>query len=200
MNRLIIFDLDGVLFESRDMHFDTLNAALAWAGYSPISHEEHLARFNGLPTKTKLEMLGITGQDAEEIQREKQTRTLGWVHRNVKRNETFVVLFSELRAHGWKVAVASNAITITVVRALQLLGLWELCDLVRAGDRVQRPKPDPEIYIYCMRTLDASPSRTWIIEDSPVGIEAAKRSGAQVVRVLGPHEVNEAVRTIMEVA
>lgn len=193
MNRLFIFDLDGVLFESRDMHFDTLNGALAWAGFDPISREEHLARFNGLPTRVKLDMLGIAGQDAEEVSREKQKRTLGWVMKHVQRDETLVKLFMELRENGWKIAVASNAITLTVTRALQLLGLWPLCDFVAAGDRFT-PKPSPNIYLACMRECEAESSTTWIIEDSPVGIDAALASGANVIRVNGPSDVDAAVR------
>lgn len=199
MNRLMIFDLDGVLFESRDMHFETLNGALTHYGHEPIAYEDHIARYNGLPTRVKLDMLGITGEDAELVKREKQARTLGWVYKNVKRNEELVTLFTDLRTAGWKLAVASNAITVTVVRSLQLLGLWGLCDVCIAGDRVSRPKPDPEIYYWCMRECEAEPATTWIVEDSPIGREGARATGANVVAVVGPHEVNEAVRTIMEV-
>jgi beta-phosphoglucomutase len=199
MNRLMIFDLDGVLFESRDMHFDTLNGALTNSGYDPISREEHDERYNGLPTTTKLGMLGITGQVAEEIKVEKQARTLGWVHRNVHKDEGLVKLFTDLHADGWQIAVASNAITVTVIRALQLLGLWSLCDFVTAGDRVEKPKPNPEMYLRCMQVCGAEPATTWIVEDSPVGVEAAIASGASVVHVSGPSDVDAAVRTIMEV-
>jgi HAD superfamily hydrolase (TIGR01509 family) len=200
VNRLIVFDLDGVLFESRDMHFETLNSALTYYGFAPIQYDEHIGRFNGLPTRVKLDMLGIKGEDAALVAHEKQAHTLGWVYKNVKRDNAMVTLFKDLNAAGWKIAVASNAITVTVIRALQLLGLWELCYFVTAGDRVAKPKPDPEIYLECMRRCDATPETTWIIEDSPVGREAARLSGANVVAVVGPSEVNEAVRTIMEVS
>jgi len=200
LNRLVIFDLDGVLFESRAMHFDTLNGALVWAGFDPITHEDHLARFNGLPTRVKLDMLGITGQDAEEVKQEKQARTLGWVYKNVKRDEVFVELFTYLHVEGWQIAVASNAITVTVIRALQLLGLWRLCDFVLGGDCVSAPKPDPEIYRRCMCACEADPLTTIIVEDSPVGIEGAQRTGASVVHVACPAEVDAAVRRAVEVS
>jgi beta-phosphoglucomutase len=199
VSKLIIFDLDGVLFESRDMHFDALNRALEAHGHQPISHEEHCSVYNGLPTRTKLAMLGITGDEAEQVQSEKQAHTLGWVMRNVRRDEMLVALFTDLRTGGWKIAVASNAITVTVIRSLQLLGLWPLCDFVTAGDRVARPKPDPMMYYDCMKACRAKPSETWIVEDSPVGREGAGKTGARVLPVEGPREVNGAVRTVMEV-
>ena len=198
MNRLMIFDLDGVLLETRQMHYETLNNALAYYGYSPISFTEHTARFNGRSTHTKLDMLGIVGAEAEEIKREKQRRTLAWVMNNVHRDESLVTLFTDLRAHGWQVAVASNAITVTVVRTLQLLGLWKLCNFIVAGDQITFPKPDPAIYRHCMEACGADPSTTWIVEDSPLGREGALRSGAHVVAVDNPTQVDVAVRRVME--
>jgi len=198
--KLFIFDLDGVLFESRDMHYETLNGALAHYGHPTISHDDHVERFNGLPTRVKLMLLGIEGEDAKRVQAEKQGRTLRWVWANVRRNDELVSLFTDLRAAGWHVAVASNAITVTVVRALHLLGLWELCDFVTAGDRVKKPKPDPDMYRQCMNACHATPQTTWIVEDSPVGREGARASGANVVMVSGPSDVATAVRHVMETA
>jgi HAD superfamily hydrolase (TIGR01509 family) len=189
MNKLVIFDLDGVLFESRDMHFKTLNRALVEYGYPPISPEDHLARFNGLPTTLKLEMLGITGEDADAIRSNKQAFTLGWVYKNVKENEMFQHLFDNLHTREWKVAVCSNAITMTVQRALQLLGLWDKCDFVIAADRGFTPKPDPAMYLRCMEVCGSDPANTIIVEDSPVGQFGAAATGAKVVMVAGPHEV-----------
>ena len=197
MNRLAIFDLDGVLFESRNMHYETLNKALGHYGYPPISPEDHVARFNGLPTRTKLEMLGIRWEDdGALVYREKQACTLGWVFQNVKQDDDLIKLFKWLREERWQIAVASNAITVTVIRALQLLGLWELCDFVTAADRVERPKPHPEMYVRCMDACGSDPAHTFIVEDSPVGREGAARTGALVVAVSGPEQVVDAVRSV----
>ena len=64
-------------------------------------------------------------------------------------------------------------------------------------DRV--PKPAPEMYYECMKECGAEPQTTCIVEDSPVGIEGAERTGARVIRVAGPAEVVQVVRTLMEV-
>lgn len=198
MNNLIIFDLDGTLFESREMHFIALNNALELRGYPTIKLSDHLSRFDGLPTRVKLQMLGIEGISAEEVLRVKQQHTLAWIERNVRTNRQFMHLFADLRTQGWQVAVASNAVGTTVVRALQLLGLWKLCNFIVAGDQVTHPKPDPEMYRHCMEACNAVPATTWAIEDSQVGFDAAHASGAEVCKVVGPHEVVEIVRSIME--
>lgn len=197
MERLVIFDLDGVLFESRDMHYLTLNGALRWAGYPPITPEDHATRFNGLPTMKKLEMLGITGTEAKLINGEKQASTSTWVAENVKYDEPLVRLFEDLHEAGWKIAVASNAISNTVLRSLQMLGLRSLCDLVVSADRVQHPKPDPEMWLLCMSRLGAIPATTVIVEDSPIGVAGAIATGARVVDVTGPQDTIPAIRAIM---
>ena len=57
-NFLVIFDLDGVLIESREVHYDSLNIALSRVGKEYIiSQEEHLSKYDGLGTTTKLKML-----------------------------------------------------------------------------------------------------------------------------------------------
>ena len=55
MTKLVIFDLDGVLIDSKDYHYEALNQALG-EEYS-ISREEHVSFYDGLPTKAKLELL-----------------------------------------------------------------------------------------------------------------------------------------------
>jgi hypothetical protein len=72
----ILFDLDGVLVDACDWHYEALNAALVGAGHPPIGRETHLSTFNGLPTRKKLEMLGISYGEAIEINRQKQKHTL----------------------------------------------------------------------------------------------------------------------------
>jgi len=57
MIKLIIFDLDGVLIDSKKIHFNSLNIALEYAGYPPISYTEHLKKLDGLPTLKKLNLL-----------------------------------------------------------------------------------------------------------------------------------------------
>lgn len=198
MNRLFIFDLDGVLFESRDMHFRALNEALVEHGYDPITYGDHVAKYNGLPTREKLVRLGLTVDEIERVNNNKQAFTLRWVCRNVTRDEKLVRLFTDLDDADWKVAVASNAKRLTVVKALQLLGVWSLCDHVASADDVENPKPDPEIYNRCMMLCGSDPLNTWIVEDSPVGVAGARASRAHVVEVAGPQQVEDVVRQIME--
>ena len=76
--KLVIFDLDGVLVDSRYLHYQALNDALDLK--FKIGTEEHLARYDGLSTTRKLNMLteekGLPKEMHEEVWRLKQENTV----------------------------------------------------------------------------------------------------------------------------
>lgn len=194
MNKLVIFDLDGVLYETRNMHFDTLNASLMWHGFSPISREAHETKYNGLPTRTKLAMHGMfTPKEIDLITRYKQARTLEWIKRNVRRDLKLVSLFTLLHNSGYQIGVATNAVWDTMNSVLHCLELDNMVDVTCAGDSGLHPKPDPAMYYRCMAAASSDPAHTIIVEDSPYGVEGAKLTGATVVVVKDPTETYEAV-------
>ena len=75
MIKLVLFDLDGVLVDTKKMHFYALNEALEDNGYSRITLEDHLSKYDGLPTIDKLEMMGIVGEMQRRVSIAKQSRT-----------------------------------------------------------------------------------------------------------------------------
>ena len=88
-----------------------------------------------------------------------------------------------MRAMGCKVAIASTARKENLLNAINHLGLADDFDLIYAGVDVEKGKPSPEIYIKTMTALGVSPSEVLIFEDSEVGIQAAKASGAHYMIV-----------------
>ena len=56
-------------------------------------------------------------------------------------------------------------------------------DLILTADDIQRPKPDPEGFLKAMELLEANPDECVIFEDSDVGIEAALKTGAAVMKI-----------------
>jgi HAD superfamily hydrolase (TIGR01509 family) len=182
MNKLVIFDLDGVLMDSRDLHFDALNNAIALvAPKYCISYQEHVAKYDGLSTKKKLEMLtiekGLPVDQHEFIWKQKQEETIALLE-NFQYNVTAIKIMFALRDRQYKIAVASNSIRDTVRVALSSLGLLHLVDYVVSNEDVRHHKPYPEMYWKCMTALDAHPRETIIVEDSHIGREGAKASGA----------------------
>lgn len=189
MSQIIIFDLDGVLIEAKEIHFDALNLALKNIDEKyVISWEDHLKTYDGLKTYDKLNLLHthkglpLDKQIVENIFNNKQQFTLEALS-NLDKNIKFIELFKKLKLNGYKIACCSNSISKTVYLALEKLGIIEYFDLVLSNEDVKFAKPHPEIYWKAMSYFGALPSDTLIVEDSPTGLTAAFRSGAKVLRV-----------------
>jgi HAD superfamily hydrolase (TIGR01509 family) len=184
---LIVFDLDGVLVDTKVLHFESLNLALKQIDQKfCITKEEQHEIYEGLTTKTKLETLtntkGLPRSMHSEIWKEKQRITgdfLGKIEIDLELYKTI----EAIKAKGIKIAVATNSIKSTVIRCLTGLGIIDLIDLILSNEDVQNPKPNSEIYIKVMDYFNITPDKTLILEDSPVGITAAKNSGANFIEI-----------------
>lgn len=194
MIKLVIFDLDGVLIDTRNLHFDVLNQALAEVDQKyVISHNDHLMKFDGLSTAKKMEILTKERQLSSEYYREiwerKQQLTISELKKTVKRDEKIIKIIEMLKSDGIKVYVASNSIEDTVSVSCVMLGIYKLLDGQLSNYDVKNPKPHPEIYYRAMIQESVLPSETLIIEDSYVGRLAAISSGANLCPVRNPSEV-----------
>ena len=189
MSKLIIFDLDGVLVEAKEIHFDSLNLALRDIDEKfVISWEDHLKTYDGLKTYDKLNLLSkskglpLDKTIFDKIFHSKQEYTLNALS-NLGRNQKFIALFEQLKSNGYIIACCSNSIEKTVNLSLTNLGIISYFDLILSNESVKYSKPHPEIYWKAMSYFGALPSETLIVEDSPTGLTAAFKSGAKVLRV-----------------
>jgi HAD superfamily hydrolase (TIGR01509 family) len=187
MIKLIIFDLDGVLVDAKDIHYDTLNKALETIGSEfVISHEEHLSIFDGLKTYEKLNILskmkGLDSKKHQLIWDLKQKLTIEKIN-NLKIDEKLIEIFKKLKNQNFKIACCSNSIRRSIYAMLSKIGIIEFFDLILSNEDVTYPKPHPEIYWKGMSYFGLSPEHTLIVEDSPPGLLSAQRSGARVLRV-----------------
>ena len=116
--KAVLFDMDGVLIEAKEWHYEALNRALDLFGM-PISRYDHLTTFDGLPTRKKLEMLsrerGLPHQLHEFINEMKQVYTMEIVHSQCKPTFAHEYALSRLKADGYKLAVCSNSVRQTVL-------------------------------------------------------------------------------------
>jgi HAD superfamily hydrolase (TIGR01509 family) len=194
MNKLCIFDLDGVLIDSRELHYEALNDALNDIHEKYIiSREEHLSSYDGLSTTKKLKLLsdnkGLPSESHNLVWKKKQESTLGLLS-ELNLNYTAKVIFTHLKARGWKIAVASNSIRDTIRVALHSIGVLGLVDYIVSNEDVKHPKPYPEMYWKCMIALDALPENTIIVEDSHIGREGAIKSGGTLYPVKDSYDLD----------
>ena len=194
MLKLIIFDLDGVLVDARELHYEALNQALS--SINPkyiIGREEHLSTFDGLPTIKKLKMLTKCKQLPvelyDEVWRLKQEKTIDIISNTFEYDERIRSILLRLRQDGYILAVASNSIRETVNMMLIRKGFAEYFHFFYSNQDVRQPKPNTEMFLQCMIKAGVSPKETLIIEDSHIGRKSAFESGAQVLGVLNSSDI-----------
>ena len=190
----VIFDMDGVLVDARDWHYRALNDALEIFD-ARIDSEEHEERFNGLPTRVKLQMLTAEGRIPAHlhtlIDEVKQERTLREAAQRCFPRVEHLLMMEWLRRRDIKVGLATNSIRRTTMTMLDFAGLTGYIDVVLTNEDVKQAKPSPEIYIECAQRLGVSPSLSLVVEDSEYGVESATRAGCTVIAVSGVEDVSE---------
>lgn len=193
MIRAVVFDMDGVLIDAKDWHYEALNRALRLFGFE-IGREEHLETYDGLPTGRKLEILsqerGLPRGLHAFINELKQEYTIEMVHTLCRPKFVHQYALSRLKQRGYVLAVASNSIRESVDLMMERAQLAKFLDLQISATDVVRPKPDPEIYRITMERLGVRPDETLVVEDNQNGIRAAQAAGAHVLVVDEVHDVN----------
>jgi beta-phosphoglucomutase len=199
MIKAILFDMDGVLIDAKDWHYEALNRALGHFGYS-ISRESHLSTFDGLPTRKKLHMLseckGLPRGLHDLINSLKQSYTFEISYQRCKPVFSHQYALSRLKAEGYQIGVCSNSMRQSIEVMMRLSALDSYLDFVISNEDVTHGKPDPEMYIRAMQNLGRDPSECLIVEDNEHGIRAAKASGGYLLEVGAPEDVT--YRLIME--
>lgn len=192
MIRAVIFDMDGVLIEAKDWHYEALNRALRLFGYE-INRLDHLTTFDGLPTRRKLEMLtverGLPPQLHGFINELKQQYTMEIVHTRCKPRFNHEYALSRLRAEGYRLAVCSNSIRSTIEVMMRAAALEQYLEFTISNQDVTRPKPDPEMYATAIARLGLAPHECLVVEDNQNGLRAAQAAGAPVLEVRDVAEV-----------
>lgn len=202
MDKLIVFDLDGVLVDSKNIHFSSLNFALKNVDYKyVISQNEQDQIYEGLPTKEKLKLLskhkGLEEKYYDQIWKDKQFMT-SLCFKNLNLDAELFYFFEYIKKQGIKIAVASNSIRSTVDQCLTSLGIISLVDYIVSNEDVKFCKPHPEMYWKVMSYFGTLPQNTVIFEDSFVGKLAATDSNSKLIQVknradLSLEKINQAI-------
>ena len=204
MIKVIIFDLDGVLVDARELHYEALNRALGRFDYT-ITRDEHLSTFDGLPTNQKLQMLtelkGLPKDLYEKIWEEKQTQTREIIDKEFTYDERMRTILRQLKADGCRMVVCSNSIRESTKMMLIRKGLFEFMEFFISNQDVRLPKPNPEMFLRAMVKLGVGPKECVIVEDSHHGRQAAFDSGAHLCAVENVEGVTyEKIKSVIDSA
>ena len=191
--KAVIFDMDGVLIDAKDWHYDALNKALSIFGLE-ITRHEHLNSFDGLSTGQKLNMLSKTSSLPKSfhsfINEMKQQYTMDITHQLCKPVFHHQYALAKLKEDGMELAVASNSIRNTVKVMMKMSSLDKYLSFFLSNQDVEKSKPDPEIYNLAIHKLGLQPHECVIVEDNENGLKAARASGANVLKVDSVFDVN----------
>lgn len=193
MIKAILFDMDGVLIDAKDWHYEALNKALGLFGME-ISRYDHLHTFDGLPTRVKLQMLSEQHYLPEELHsfmnELKQKYTAEIIERKCRPMFHHEYALSKLSRAGYKIAVCSNSVKATIDMMMRKSQLMSYIDLIVSNEDVKKSKPDPEMYLFAINQFGLAPEECLVVEDNPKGIAAGKASGAFVLPVGTVYDVN----------
>ncbi len=191
--KAIIFDMDGVLIDARDWHYEALNKALNLFGME-ISRYDHLVTYDGLPTRKKLEMLsaerGLPRSLHRFINTMKQQYTMEIVYARCKPIFYHEYAIAKLKSQGYRLAVCSNSIRSTVEVMMEKANLLQHLEFLLSNEDVTYCKPQPEIYNTAVERFGLHPDQCLILEDNENGVEAALASGAHLLRIFRVEDVN----------
>jgi HAD superfamily hydrolase (TIGR01509 family) len=185
--KAVLFDMDGVLVEAKEWHYQALNQALIAKGLTPISRNEHLSSYDGLPTKDKLtkhpETRTLTSEERAEINTLKQRFTRKTFEASCKPNSAIIELMEFLKSEGIRIACCSNSIRSSVEMMLGKSGILNYMDFFISNEDVENSKPAPDMYNNAIGRLGLKPTDVLICEDNIIGITAALHSGGYVLEI-----------------
>ena len=181
MIRAIITDFDGTLADTFEANLRAYQKAFLDVGITLT--EERYRQCFGYRFDRFMTAMAINDAKTAHAIREAKAKYYPTYFNHLRPNRALISLIGTFHAMGGKTAIASTARKENLSNAIAFLGLNASFDLVYAGVDVKQGKPSPEIYIKTMEALSVEPRETLIFEDSKVGIEAAKASGANLMIV-----------------
>ena len=185
----VLWDLDGTLIDSGDLHYEAWREVLAEMG-RPFDRGVFAQSFGKRNDTILRELLQVGGSD-EEIGRigddkEERYRVLVLRH-GVPLLPGALHWLRRLKEEGWRQALATSAPLRNVDATLLPLGLRDHFDAVVSADEVGRGKPDPLVFLTAAERLGLPPARCIVVEDAPAGLEGARRGGMASIGVLSGH-------------
>ena len=180
-DKLLIFDMDGTLFDTSESNYCAYkDAADAW-GYK-LDRDTFMNVFVGKNYKEFLPMFGIKSREELIAIHDYKKANYKKYIRNIRKNNELFALINDLRCDAI-IALATTASKDNTMEVLRYFGVEDCFEFILTQEDVLSLKPDPECYIKTMKMVGISGERTLIFEDSLSGIDAAISSGAGYIRV-----------------
>lgn len=180
--KLILLDFDGTLADTRLANAHAYIEALSEVGIK-LSVEEYLDRFFGMRCMEFMRTVGISESSEIQALRRRKIELYPKYFSTVRLNEPLWEWCQMMRKMGAKVWIVSTGHIDNISNVMRYLNIDSGIDGILSGDDIDNPKPAPDCFLKAMSIEGATPEETIIFEDSAIGLEAARRSGAAFVKI-----------------
>jgi beta-phosphoglucomutase family hydrolase len=187
MIRAVVFDMDGVIAETEYIHIEAEKQTML--KYGVTISEDELHKYTGTTAKfmfTKLIRKYGLKATFEEMFRVKEKILFKLLEEGVQPTKGVVDLLLELRKRKVKLAVASSSHRKMIEYVLKKLEITDVFDSIVGAEDIKRSKPDPEIFQISAKRLQVEAKECWVVEDSKLGVEAAKRADMKCLGYVNP--------------
>lgn len=179
--KLIISDFDGTLVNTFEANYRAYAEAFKLCGLE-LSRNFYLPCF-GYRYDDFMRAVGISEESIKKDIRRIKGEVYPQFFEYLQPNEPLINFIKAFHCSGGRTALASTARRLNLTNALEYLHLTNIFDCIWAGEDVAHGKPNPEIYLKVMEKMEVSATQTLIFEDSEVGCEAARGSGARYIKI-----------------
>jgi len=199
-NKAVLWDMDGVITDSARFHFaswqeifDSRGVKFSQADFTSLfgTRQDFIIR-NVLGEKLSQHTIDELSQRKDRIYREKSRG-------NVRAFPGAIKLLHTVKDNNFKLALVTSAPRENIELIFSELNLEGVFNTVVSGSDVIESKPSAQIYLLAAERLGVKPENCTVIEDSPFGIEGAKKAGMKCLAVASTHtgqELQEADRVI----
>ncbi len=200
--KAVLFDMDGVIVDNNDYHRRAWQAFMLRHGIE-LSVEDYNRRVSGRVNSELLRMLfgnHLSDQEVTLLGEEKELIFRELYEAHLHPIDGLHDFLKTLKRIGFKLAVGTSAPVSNMDFILDGLGIRSYFDALVHQEMIERGKPDPEIYQFCMKSIGMQPEECLVFEDSLSGIQAGIASGASVIGVTTTHGNNELKGTLINIA
>ena len=193
MEKLIIFDVDGVLLDSETLYME-MNQILFQQLGADINYSEYQT-FIGI-SGTKMwtyikEKSGLTQSVEELIALEKELKHITLKAADLVPTVGVVDFLEFLTQRGYTISIASSGLKKNIALILQKLGIEKYFDFIVSGEQVAKGKPEPDIFLAVASHYHINPNDCIVIEDSKNGVAAAKAANMYCIGYYNPNSGNQ---------
>lgn len=185
MLKALLFDMDGLIFDSEKVVQRSWNMAGDTLGYGNLG--KHIYNTLGMNAKSRGEYFkGVFGEEFpydkfRDLARENFYAIVGEEGLAIKAGASELIHYA--KQLGYRMAVVTSSRKPYVEEMFKRAELYEYFDIFVCGDMVTKSKPNPEIYEKACKLLGVRPEASVAFEDAPAGVEAAAAAGVEVIMV-----------------